>query len=149
MQRKNHLLHDSHPDQEGTKGALTGNIFFSSSGKNPNTVFYVKAGVVNRLDTVNGQLVRVSQMISNQELPYNNDNVNNDYIILKLEEGLIFNADVQPACLPSADYFPDSSQKVCSVSGWGRTNPDISIPRPDNLQYIDLPLVNFALCQQR
>ena len=104
--------------------------------------------MVNRLDTVNGQLVRVSQIISNQELPYNNDNVNNDYIILKLEEGLIFNANVQPACLPSADYSPDSSQKVCSVSGWGKTNPDINT-LPDNLQYIDEPLVNFALCQQR
>ena len=28
MQRTNHLLHDSHPDQEGTKGPLTGKHFF-------------------------------------------------------------------------------------------------------------------------
>ena len=30
MQRTNHLLRDSHPDQEGTKGPLTGKGFFIS-----------------------------------------------------------------------------------------------------------------------
>ena len=29
MQGTNHLLHDSHPDQEGTKGPLTGKVFIT------------------------------------------------------------------------------------------------------------------------
>ena len=41
----------------------------------------------------------------------------NDIVIVKLAKSLTFNANVQPACLPEANFFPDKQTAV--VSGWG------------------------------
>ena len=45
----------------------------------------------------------------------------NDFIILKLGSSLIFNKEIQPACLPSSkDYLgSDSTEDRCFTSGWG------------------------------
>ena len=52
---------------------------------------------------------------------YNDQTLDNDFIILKLGSPLIFNEDVQPACLPSSkDYLgSDSTEDRCFTSGWG------------------------------
>ena len=52
---------------------------------------------------------------------YNDQTLDNDFIILKLGSPLIFNKDVRPACLPSSkDYLGlDSTEDRCFTSGWG------------------------------
>ena len=52
---------------------------------------------------------------------YDDTTHDNDFIILKLGSPLIFNEDVQPACLPSSkDYLgSDSTEDRCFTSGWG------------------------------
>ena len=52
---------------------------------------------------------------------YDDMTKDNDFIILKLGSPLIFNKDVQPACLPSSkDYLAsDSTEDRCFTSGWG------------------------------
>ena len=52
---------------------------------------------------------------------YDDMTKDNDFIILKLGSPLIFNEDIQPACLPlSKDYLGlDSTEDRCFTSGWG------------------------------
>ena len=52
---------------------------------------------------------------------YNDNTKDNDFIILKLGSPLIFNEDIQPACLPSSkDYLSyNSTEDRCFTSGWG------------------------------
>ena len=51
---------------------------------------------------------------------YNDDTFENDIVVLKLKSPLSLNSNVQPACLPSADWAPDTdSNNRCFVSGWG------------------------------
>ena len=52
---------------------------------------------------------------------YDDMTKDNDFIILKLGSPLIFNEDIQPACLPlSKDYLGlDSTKDRCFTSGWG------------------------------
>ena len=52
---------------------------------------------------------------------YNDKTSDNDFIILKLGSPLIFNEDIQPACLPSSkDYLSyNSTEDRCFTSGWG------------------------------
>ena len=52
---------------------------------------------------------------------YDDMTKDNDFIILKLGSPLIFNEDIQPACLPlSKDYLSlDSTEDRCFTSGWG------------------------------
>ena len=61
----------------------------------------------------------ISQVISNNALPYNFPN--NDWIILKLDQPLNLGGDVQAACLPpSSSYLPlTASKEDCWTSGWG------------------------------
>ena len=60
-------------------------------------------------------------MISNNDLPYNSQTLDNDWIIAKLESPLEMNSDVQAACLPSSSEYLSSSstEDRCFTSGWG------------------------------
>ena len=62
-------------------------------------------------------------MILNTSIGFGYDDMtkDNDFIILKLGSPLIFNEDIQPACLPlSKDYLGlDSTEDRCFTSGWG------------------------------
>ena len=66
----------------------------------------------------------------------------NDIIIVKLAKSLTFNANVQPACLPAANFFPDKKPAV--VSGWGMLKWDGSkqqeqgINKTDNKKYLQM-----------
>jgi len=78
----------------------------------------------------------------------------NDIVIVKLAKSLTFNANVQPACLPAADFFPDKKPAV--VSGWGMLKWDGSEQQAEDsslvplvLQYVDAPLINNAECTQK
>ena len=50
--------------------------------------------------------------------PFDEDTLDNDIAILKLEKPLEFNKNIQPACLPSDDFEPEVGS-TCFVSGWG------------------------------
>ena len=66
------------------------------------------------------QVRGISQVISNPDLPYNSQTIDNDWLIVKLDSPLELNDDVQPACLPSADYLPaNTTEARCFTSGWG------------------------------
>ena len=62
-------------------------------------------------------------MILNTSVGFEYDDMtkDNDFIILKLGSPLIFNKDIQPACLPSSKDFLglNSTMDRCFTSGWG------------------------------
>ena len=91
----------------------------------------------------------VSQNIWNQDLVYNASSFSNDWIILKLESPLDFNEDVQPACLPTPNWFPElDASSRCIVSGWGLLEyPGES--QPTILQWVEIPVVTNDVCQDR
>ena len=49
----------------------------------------------------------------------------NDLAIIKLEKPLVFNNNIQPACLPIHSYNPVQDEN-CFISGWGSTEQGIS-----------------------
>ena len=63
----------------------------------------------------------ISQVISNNDMPYNSGTLNNDWVILKLDSPLTLGGDVQAACLPSSSgYLPvTATEEQCWTSGWG------------------------------
>lgn len=104
--------------------------------------YYVMAGAVNRNDN-SGQTIEIANGVWNAQMPYQGNN--NDFIILKLSQPLQFNDNVQPACLPSADYAPELTGKTCVVSGWGTLQSGAN-SLPTMLQWVDVPLVTNAQC---
>ena len=63
----------------------------------------------------------ISQVIKNNDLPYNGNTLNNDWVILKLDSSLTLGGDVQAACLPSDSSYLGLSEteEQCWTSGWG------------------------------
>ena len=67
------------------------------------------------------KISEVEKVIWNDEKKYyvtKWDGPTYDIIIFKLKTQLKFNAKVQPACLPSTNWEPESNAN-CFVSGWG------------------------------
>merc|ERR1711997_266506 len=110
---------------------------------NINTGHSIRAGSTNK--QTGGQVRGISQVISNNDLPYNSNSLNNDWVIVKLDSPLELNNDVQPACLPSADYLPaTATEERCFTSGWGTLSSGGSAT--NNLQYVRVPAITNAAC---
>jgi len=110
---------------------------------NINTGHSIRAGSTNK--QTGGQVRGISQVISNNDLPYNSNSLNNDWVIVKLDSPLELNDDVQPACLPSADYLPATATEArCFTSGWGTLSSGGS--STNNLQYVRVPAITNAQC---
>merc|ERR1712001_433093 len=108
-----------------------------------NTGHSIRAGSTNK--QTGGQVRGISPVISNPDLPYNSQSINNDWVIVKLDSPLELNDDIQPACLPSADYLPATATEVrCFTSGWGTLSSGGSAT--NNLQYVRVPAITNADC---
>ena len=59
---------------------------------------------------------------------YDKNKKDNDIAILKLKTPLTFNDNVQPACLPDANFHPDIYGGIGVVSGWGILSEGIFLP---------------------
>merc|ERR1712088_952146 len=110
---------------------------------NINTGHSIRAGSTTK--QTGGQVRGISQVISNNDLPYNSNSLNNDWVIVKLDSPLELNDDIQPACLPSADYLPATATEArCFTSGWGTLSSGGSAT--NNLQYVRVPAITNAQC---
>ena len=98
---------------------------------------YIMVGKVSRME---GQNVQVSKVINGN---WNSITMDNDIAILKLSTALTLGGDIQAICLPSAGFNP-ADGATCFVSGWGTTTEGGSLPT--NLQYVGVPVVNQATC---
>jgi len=110
---------------------------------NINTGHSIRAGSTTK--QTGGQVRGISQVISNNDLPYNSNSLNNDWVIVKLDSPLELNNNIQPACLPSADYLPATATEArCFTSGWGTLSSGGS--STNNLQYVRVPAITNAQC---
>ena len=107
-------------------------------------------------------------MNNNPGFQFNSTTFDNDFVILKLDSPLVFNADVQPACLPpSASYLDTSStEERCFTSGWGTLSPGelfvlsliflqaffnffknyLGGSSPETCQYVRVPVITNSDC---
>jgi len=109
--------------------------------------FKVKAGAHNihtllPEDTV--QTRNVVEMWKHES--YDHNIITNDVSVLKLDEPLEFNEYVQP--LPMAEKGDDpAGGTVCVNSGWGSTSHSSVQQMPNNLQYVEMPIVDRETCK--
>ena len=95
-----------------------------------------------------GQVRRVKEIILNEEHPYHAVVAGYDFVIFKLDSPLEFNEDVQAACLPTSDFYPEYDSTVgdrCFTSGWGdHYSGDWN--SYDYLSYVRVPMVSNEQC---
>ena len=95
-----------------------------------------------------GQVRKVAKIILNQEHPYHSVAAGYDFVIYKLDTPLAFNENVQPACLPTSDFYPEYDSTVgdqCFTSGWG-DHYFGDWNTYDYLSYVRVPMVTNEQC---
>ncbi|KAI3359963.1 hypothetical protein L3Q82_013846 [Scortum barcoo] len=76
---------------------------------------------------------------------YDSTTNNNDISLLRLSSPVTFNNFIQPVCLAAAGstFFNGTDSWV---TGWGNTGSGVSLPSPQNLMEVELPIVGNRQC---
>ncbi|XP_072522724.1 mast cell tryptase isoform X2 [Salminus brasiliensis] len=77
---------------------------------------------------------------------YNNTLNNNDITLMKLSKPVNFTDYIRPICLASnsSTFFSATS---CWVSGWGNIGKNVTLPAPQTLQEVEVPVVGNRQCK--
>ncbi|XP_050776420.1 serine protease 27-like isoform X2 [Gopherus flavomarginatus] len=68
-----------------------------------------------------------------------------DIALVQLAEPVRHTDKILPVCLPGpSDSVPDNH--MCSVTGWGRIDSEVSLPPPKMLQEVQVQLIDTAAC---
>ncbi|KAM6959268.1 serine protease 27-like [Aplochiton taeniatus] len=76
---------------------------------------------------------------------YNVDTSDNDIALLQLSSAVGFTDYIQPVCLaePGSSFYTDVNTWV---TGWGRIRSGVSLPSPQTLQEVSVPVVGNRKC---
>ncbi|XP_034567394.1 transmembrane protease serine 9-like [Notolabrus celidotus] len=76
---------------------------------------------------------------------YNTDTNENDISLLKLSSPVIFNNFILPVCLaePGSSFFSGVNSWV---TGWGNIGSGVSLPSPQELMEVEVPIVGNRKC---
>ncbi|XP_065258555.1 serine protease 27-like [Emys orbicularis] len=70
-----------------------------------------------------------------------------DIALVQLTEPVTFTDEIRPISLPGPPtQFPAGD--VCWVTGWGRTGSAYTLPLPQTLQEVQVPLVDVSTCRE-
>ncbi|XP_071027530.1 trypsin-like isoform X2 [Oncorhynchus clarkii lewisi] len=85
----------------------------------------------------------VSQIIRHPN--YNSATNDNDICLLKLSSSVTFTNYIRPVCLTAggSTYYNGTTSWV---TGWGNINSGVSLPSPQTLQEVELPVVGNRKC---
>ncbi|XP_063041489.1 trypsin-like [Engraulis encrasicolus] len=75
---------------------------------------------------------------------YNNANLDNDIMLIKLSQPARLNSYVQTVSLPSRCPVAD---EPCMVSGWGNTVTGGGTVMPDRMQCLNQPMIDDRICK--
>ena len=74
----------------------------------------IQAGITQKSSSM-GQMIPIIKIIIHPDYKGWDDFGSTDAAIIKLESPLIFNSDVQPACLPDLDFAPEKSGEMAFI----------------------------------
>ncbi|XP_068581899.1 trypsin-like [Cebidichthys violaceus] len=78
---------------------------------------------------------------------YNSNTNNNDIALLRLSAPVTFTNYIRPVCL-AAEGSTFAAGASCWVTGWGTIETDVSLPFPQRLQEVEVPVVSNTQCRR-
>ncbi|XP_064425663.1 transmembrane protease serine 9-like [Latimeria chalumnae] len=86
---------------------------------------------------------KVAQIITHEN--YVNEQQGNDIALLQLKSSVTYTDYILPICLPASSVrFPEGYE--CWVTGWGDINYNVSLPSPQTLQELQVPIIEQKRC---
>ncbi|XP_017067961.2 trypsin-3-like isoform X2 [Drosophila eugracilis] len=107
--------------------------------RNEDPDFFVILGAHNKS---NGQIYKVNKEIHHPDYRDVNDNSVNDIALLELNETIVFNEKIKPACLATS---PVSDHETLTVCGWGYMD-SYSKMQSKELRKADIQVLNILNC---
>ncbi|XP_007949977.1 serine protease 46 [Orycteropus afer afer] len=105
--------------------------------------YSVKVGA--RYFSENGTQLPISHIIIHKNF---NNLASQDIALLKLQKPISWSYNIQPVCLPDAQYkLPVGS--MCWVAGWGHVKQVTTTPAPYSLQEVAIKILNNDICNQK
>uniref|UniRef100_A0A668UX37 Peptidase S1 domain-containing protein n=1 Tax=Oreochromis aureus TaxID=47969 RepID=A0A668UX37_OREAU len=86
----------------------------------------------------------VTQIIKHPN--YNSETFDNDICLLQLSSSVTFNSYISPVCLASSNSTFYSGVNSW-VTGWGNIGEGASLPSPQNLMEVEVPVVGNRQCK--
>ncbi|XP_039466946.1 transmembrane protease serine 9-like [Oreochromis aureus] len=121
------VLTAAHCFQTSTVNGLTVNLGRQSlEGSNPNAVSRTVTKIINHPN-------------------YNSVTNNNDICLLQLSSPVNFTSYISPVCLAASDSTFYSGVNSW-VTGWGTIGSGVSLPSPQNLMEVEVPVVGNRKC---
>ncbi|XP_053469976.1 serine protease 33-like [Ictalurus furcatus] len=110
----------------------------------PPSLMTVNLGITNlQGSNPNRQQRTIFRLISHPNYDYTTND--NDIALLQLNAAVTFNDSVVPVCLAATNSdFPPKTNVW--VTGWGDINSDVSLPYPETLQEVQVPIVSNKDC---
>ncbi|XP_041425008.1 trypsin-3 [Xenopus laevis] len=106
---------------------------------------YVVANIgMHNVSMTEGTVQRIQVEKAFQHYKYNSNNIDNDFMLIKLVEPAQFNQYVQP--IPLAHSCPRNGTQ-CVVSGYGNMRPGLFGEFPDRLQCLNVPVLPEQSCK--
>ncbi|XP_043942293.1 serine protease 33-like [Protopterus annectens] len=76
---------------------------------------------------------------------YINATLGKDIAVLQLAQTVNYTDYIRPVCLPNSSYsIPDGT--MCWATGWGDISSGVSLPYPQTLQQVEMPIINQPQC---
>uniref|UniRef100_I3JSL1 Peptidase S1 domain-containing protein n=1 Tax=Oreochromis niloticus TaxID=8128 RepID=I3JSL1_ORENI len=121
------VLTAAHCFQTSTPTGLTVNLGLQSlQGSNPNAVSRTVTQIINHPN-------------------YNSGTNDNDICLLQLSSPVTFTSYISPVCLAASDSTFYSGVNSW-VTGWGNIGSGVSLPSPQNLMEVEVPVVGNRQC---
>ncbi|XP_071977967.1 serine protease 53-like [Engystomops pustulosus] len=70
-----------------------------------------------------------------------------DIALIKLSGPITYTEYILPVCVPTTSMNFPAGMK-CWVTGWGNTGSDVTLPYPQTLQQVMVPLISTSACDQ-
>ncbi|XP_053551197.1 prostasin-like [Bombina bombina] len=88
-------------------------------------------------------MVQVSQIIIHPT--YRSEGSSGDIALLKLQNPIEYSDYILPVCIPNPNVvFPTDLN--CYVTGWGSIRSGVSLPSPQTLQQVQIPIIDRGTC---
>ncbi|XP_036445720.1 trypsin II-P29 [Colossoma macropomum] len=117
---------------------------FQSSITNYPSALTIYLGMASLQGTnSNSQIRSVTQIINHPS--YSASTHNNDIALLKLASSVTYTDYIQPVCLAAAGSSLGGGTLVW-ITGWGNIGTGVSLPSPQNLQEVEVPVVTNSNC---
>ncbi|KAL7860575.1 hypothetical protein AOLI_G00169240 [Acnodon oligacanthus] len=117
--------------------------FESPSTSNPAALTILLGMATLQGINLNSQQRSVSQIIIHPS--YNDKSHNNDIALLQLTSSVSYTNYIQPVCLAAAGSYLGGGALVW-VTGWGNIGNSVSLPIPQYLQEVEVPVVTNRNC---